>query len=216
MQAVDVSRNTGKTQQNMNSKIKAKYVVIYLILNSIGVLLAFRFWWTDSLILSGFNKFTLILLASVGICWIGILFNSVMLSRILTLKPDKFNFISPFGLLINQFYSSEIGMNKATKLKNTMSFIAFPTLFLTIAAFIFSMDIYENNQLKKYGIIETVSVKELHYDIKQNPYAYFEYQNRKHSINLSANSLKVNDTVKIIYSKRNPSIIKYLNEYQKE
>ncbi len=117
---------------------------------------------------------------------------------------------------MNKFFSSEIGINKATKLKNTMSFIAFPTLFLTIAVFMFSMNIYENNQLKKYGIIETVIVKELHYDIKQNPYAYFEYQNRKHSINLSANSLKVNDTVKIIYSKRNPSIIKYLNEYQKE
>lgn len=37
----------------------------------------------------------------------------------------------------------------------------------------------------------------------------------KNSINLSAKSLKVNDRTKIIYSKVNPNIVKYLNEYVK-
>ena len=139
-----------------------------------------------------------------------------MLSRILILKRDNFNFVSPLELLANQYFSSEIGINKATKLKNTMSLIAFPSLFLTITVFMYSMKIYENNQLKKNGIIEIVNIKELHFDPKQNPYAYFEYQNRKHCINLPANSLKVNDKVKIIYSKRNPKIIKFLDEYQEK
>jgi hypothetical protein len=200
----------------MNSITKAKYFFIYLLLNITGFLLAFRFWWTDSLILSGLNKFTILLLFSIGICWIGILFLSVMLSRYLILKPDNFNFISPFGLLINEYLSSEIGITKAKQLKNTITFIAFPTLFLTIASFIFSMNIYENNQLKKYGIIENVIVKEIHYDIKQNPYAFIKYQNEKHTVNLFADSLKVNDTVKIIYSKLSPKIVKYLDEYKTE
>jgi hypothetical protein len=205
-----------KRNKKMNSKIKAKYLLIYILLNTTGFLLAFRFWWTDSLILSGLNKFTLLLLFSIGICWTGILFLSVMLSRHLILKPDNFNFISPFDLLTNEYYSSEIGIDKAKKIKNTITFIAFPTLFLTIASFIFLMNIYEKNQLKKHGIIESVSVKEIHYDIKQNPYAFIKYQNEKHSTNLFADSLKVNDTVKIIYSKSNPKIIEYLDEYKKE
>lgn len=200
----------------MNSKIKAKYLLIYLLLNTTGFFLAFRFWWTDSLILSGLNKFTLLLLFSIGICWIGILFLSVMLSRYLILKPDTFNFISPFGLITNEYFSSEIGIDKAKKIKNTITFTAFPTLFLTIASFIFLMNIYEKRQLKKYGIIESVSVKEINYDIKQNSYAFIKYQNEKHSINLFADSLKVNDTVKIIYSRLNPKIIEYLDEYKKE
>lgn len=163
----------------MNPKTKAKYLFIYLLLNTIGILLAFKFWWTGPLILSGFNKFTVILLLSIGICWIGILFISVMISRNFILKLDDFKFISPFGLLANEYYSSEIGIEKAKRLKTTITLTAVPTLFLTIVTFIYSMNIYENFQLKKYGIIEDVSVKEIHYDIKQNPYAYFEFNNKK-------------------------------------
>jgi hypothetical protein len=210
-----LAETQAKHNEKMSLKTKAKYLFIYLLLNTIGILLAFKFWWTDSLILSRLNKFTMILLLSIGICWIGILFISVMLSRNFILKYDNFKFISPYGLLANEYYSSEIGIEKAKKLKNTITLIAFPTLFLTITAFIFSMNIYENHQLKKHGIIEVVNVKEIHYDIKQNPYAYFEFDNKKHTINLSANSLKINDRIKIIYSKVNPNIVKYLDEYVK-
>lgn len=206
---------TCKTWERMNLKTKVKYLFIYSLLNAIGILLAFKFWWTDSLILSGLNKFTVILLLSMVICWIGILFISVMLSRNFILKPDNFKFISPFGLVANEYYSSEIGIEKAKKIKNTITLIAFPILFFTIAIFRYSMNIYENYQLEKYGIIEVVRVKEIHYDIKRNRYAYFEFDHKKHKINLSANSLKMNDTTKIIYSKVNPDIVKYLNEYVK-
>lgn len=199
----------------MNLKTRIEYLFIYLILNAFGIFLAFKFWWTDSLILSGLNKSTVILLLSIGICWIGILFISVMFSRNINLKSDNFKFISPFGLLANEYYSSEIGIEKAKKIKTTITLIAFPTLFLTIATFMYSMNIYENHQLKKYGIIEVVSVKEIHYDIKKNRYAYFEFENNKQSVNLSANSLKINDKTKIIYSKENPKIVKYLDEYEK-
>lgn len=197
----------------MNLKTKAKYLFIYLFLNAIGILLAFRFWWTDPIILSGFNKITLTLLSSVGICWIGILFLSVMLSINLNLKHDNFKFISPFGLVSNEYFRSEIGIEKAKNIKNTITLIAIPVLFFTITTFIYLINIYENHQLKKYGIIENVTVKEIHYDVKHNPYAYFEFKNKKHTVNLNADSLKLNDKIKIIYSEENPNIVKYLDEY---
>jgi hypothetical protein len=200
----------------MNSKTSVKYLLIYLLLNTIGFLLAFRVWWSDSLIFSSLNITTISLLFSVGICWIGILFLSIMIGRRLVLKTDKFEFVSLLGLLNNEYFSSEIGIDKARKLKSIISLIAFPILFFTIISFVFSMNLYENNELKNYGIVENVKIKEIYYDIKQNPYILFEYQNKKHSTNLPAHTLKVNDITQIIYSARNPMIIKYLTEYQNE
>ncbi|MEA9413454.1 hypothetical protein [Flavobacterium sp. PL02] len=200
----------------MNLKTSAKYLLIYLLLNTIGFLLAFRVWWGDSLILSELNLSTIILLFSIGISWFGILSISVMISRKLILQTDTSEFISLLGLVNSEYLSSEIGIDKAKKLKSTISLIAFPLLLLTIISFIFSMKLYENNQLKNYGVIESVNVKEIHYDIKQNPYIYFEYQNKNHNTNLPAHTLKVNDITKIIYSSRNPKIIKYFDEYKNE
>ncbi|KIO51197.1 hypothetical protein IW18_19505 [Flavobacterium hibernum] len=99
----------------MNLKIRIKYITIYLVLNGIAVFLAIRFWWTDPIILSYLNIYTITLLFSVGISWIGILFISIMITRDLLLEKDKFNFITPLSLINNDYYISEIGLEKAKK-----------------------------------------------------------------------------------------------------
>jgi len=200
----------------MTLKIKVKYVLVYLFLNAIAFIVAFKFWWTDQLALSELNKFTFFLLLSVGISWAGILFISIMISRILILKTDQFSFISPLDLANNNYYLSQIGENKAKKFKFTIAFIAFSTLFLTILSFIFLMNRYENNALKKYGIVQVVSIKKVNYDIKKNKYVYFEYGTQKDTINLRSDSFKINDTTKIIYSEKNPKIIKFFDQYKIE
>ncbi|WP_291141785.1 hypothetical protein [Flavobacterium sp. UBA7680] len=198
----------------MNLKIKAKYLSLYLILNAIGILLAIRYWWTDPLILSGLNKYTIILLLSVGICWIGILFLSIMLIRLLIVKIDNYKFISPLDLTNNKYYASEIGVDKAKRFEKAITFIGFPMLFLTIFSFRFLIEIYENNELKTNGVIEKIVVKKLNKDIKNNSYVFIEYENKKHSVNLRSDYLRLNDTITIIYSNRNPEIVKIFNEYK--
>lgn len=196
----------------MNSKIKGQYLAVYFILNIVAFLLAFKFWWTDRLLLNGLNESTLMIFFSVGISWIGILFLSIMITRILVIKEDNFSFISPLNLTYDSYYS-EIGLEKAKKVKITFTVIAFPILFITIFSFVFLMRFYENYELDKNGVIENVLIKRVTEDVKHNKYALIEYKSNKHTIHLSADSLKENDSVKIIYSKRNPMIVKYYKDY---
>jgi len=199
----------------MNSKAKVKYLAIYLLLNVLGILLAFQFWWTDSLTLSKLNRVTFILLLSVGICWIGILFLSILISRCFIVKLAKIDFISPIDLISNNYFLSEIGLQKAKKLKRTITLTGFSILFLTILSFRILMKIYENNELKKHSVLENVVVKKINYDIKKNSYVFIEYKQKQHNTNLRLDYLKLNDTILIIYSKKNPKIIKTYNEYLK-
>ncbi|WP_281231282.1 hypothetical protein [Flavobacterium gelatinilyticum] len=198
----------------MNLKTKVKYLSIYLILNVIGIFLAIKYWWTDSLILSSLNKFTIILLFSVGICWMGILFFALFITRLLIVKIENPQFISPLDLINNNYYTSEIGMNKAKKLKKSLIFIGFPMLFLTIFLFRFSIGIYENRELKINGVIESIVVKKINKDIKKNRYVFIEYEDGKCSVNFRSDYLKLNDTIKIIYSNRNPDIVKIFDQYK--
>ncbi|PXY44935.1 hypothetical protein [Flavobacterium hydrophilum] len=198
----------------MNLKTKAKYLFLYLVLTAIGVLLAFRYWWTDPLILSGLNKFTIVLLFSVGICWLGILFLSIMIIRLLIVKIDNHKFISPLDLTNNKYYASEIGLKKAKIFGNAIAFIGFPMLFLTIFLFRFLIGIYETHELATNGVIENIVIKKLNKDIKKNSYAFIEYGKGKHSVNIQSDYLRLNDTIKIIYSNRNPNIVKFFNEYK--
>ncbi len=71
-----------------------------------------------------------------------------------------------------------------------MGIVSFIILVLTITSFIILINKYEKKQLSEYGIIETVRVKEINYNIKKNPYALFEYQNKKFKVSFSSDSLK--------------------------
>lgn len=197
----------------MNTKIIIAYLILYILLNSIGVCIAFHFWWTDSLTLSFLEKESLLLLLSVGVCWIGILYLSILIIRKFIVKIPNQKFIGPIDLVSNEMYQKEIGIKNATKFKNSLTFIAFPILIITIIIFITSMNSYEVYELSIYGKVEKIKVKEIKNDIKQNPYIYFEYNNYENETNLwNEKKLKVGDEVFVVYSIKNPKIINYANE----
>jgi len=199
----------------MNLKVRIKYIIIYLTLNLIAIFLAIRFWWIDPIVLSYLNIYTITLLFSVGISWIGILFISIMITRDLFLEKDKFNFISPLSLINNNYYISEIGLEKARKIKSAINISAFIILFLTIASFNYLIGFYEKYELKKYGVIENIVIAKTNTNIKKNNFVLIEYANKKNSINLRSDSLRINDKIQIIYSSKNPKIVKYYNEFKK-
>ncbi|GEM_PF-3826577 len=197
----------------MNTKNLITYLILYIILNSIGLSIALNFWWTDSLTLSFLKKESFLLLMSIGFCWIGILYMSILIIRKFIVKIKTHNFIGPIDLVSNEMYQKEIGIENATKFKNSLTFIAFPILIITIIVFITSMNSYEVYELSKNGKIEKIKVKEIRNDIKQNPYIYFEYNNNKNKTNLrNEKKLKIGDEVSVIYSIKNPKIINYKNE----
>ncbi len=197
----------------MNTKIIITYLIVYILLNSIGVCIAFHFWWTDSLNLSSLTKESLSLLMSVGFCWIGILYLSILIVRKFIVKINNQQFIGPIDLASNEMYQKEIGVKNATKFKNSLTFVAFAILILSIIAFITSMNSYEVYELSIYGKVEKVKVKKIRNDVKKKSYIFFEYNNSKNETNLwNEKKLKAGDEVIVVYSIKNPKIINYANE----
>ena len=182
------------------------------MLNIAGVFLASKLWWTDSLKLSFLKRESFLLLMSVGICWIGILYLSILIIRNFLINTNELNFVGPLDLISNEMYHKEIGDKAAKKFKNSLPIVAFPILILTIFGFIVSMNIYQENQLKKYGENEIVIVREIRKDIKQNLYVNFKYNKGKDEANLqNEKGLKIGDKFQIIFSTENPEIITHQN-----
>jgi hypothetical protein len=192
----------------MNFKIALKYIFLYLVLNSIGLLIAYRFWWTDELTLSYFDKEVAALLLSTGACWIGVVYLSIFITRKIRLRQDNFKFIGLIDIQNTEILRSKLDNQTRKKLGFTLPFIAFPLMIATITIFIFSMGKVKESQLENYGKVEMVTVKSIHKDIKGNPYAYMEYNNGN-AVNLPKNNLEVNDQTEIIYSSKNPDIVTY-------
>jgi hypothetical protein len=193
----------------MNFKIGLQYLIIYITLAITSISIATRFWWTDSLTLSFANKQSMAIVGSVGIMWLGILFLSIFIIRNIFLKTER-GFISPL-IFADEDFIARIGVHKAKKVRKWLSIIAFTILFLSIFLFIYIMRIYKENQIQIYGTTQTVMVKEVMYDIKENPYAHIEYYygKVKYETNLSLNQLKKGEKVEIVFSRNNPAIIKY-------
>src|SRR5690606_23529311 len=110
----------------------------------------------------------------------------------------------------NEMFQKEFGKKNAIKFKNSITFIAFPILIFTIFGYLFSINSYGNNQIKNYGEIENINIQDIRYDIKKNPFIFFKYNQGKDSTNLSNDkNFQIGNKVQIIYSKKNPKIIKF-------
>lgn len=193
----------------MKNKTIFTYLAVYSILNSIGILIASHFWWTDGLNLSFLKEETVALLFSAGMLWIGIIYFTIFLIRKFIVKITLQNFIGPIDLVSNEYYKNEIGEKSAIRFRQSM-ILSFPIFIVTVVLFIISMNAWKSFQLKNFGKSERVTIKEIKKDIKELPYVYFEYNNKKSSTLIrNYKNLKIGDTIDIQYSIRNPKIIKW-------
>lgn len=202
----------------MNLKTKLKYFSIYIILNFIGFYLAFQNWWLKE---SANPTPIFYILFCFGICWIGIIFIGIMVSQLIFLKQSKKDFVSPFSLVTSEDYVENFGDN-SKKIKKSIWIINFGLFFLSIFIFIFTMNFIKKYQLKKYGIIENARIDRVTNDVKGNEYSSIEYNNNKsESIILTkmfdeTKSINKGDSIKIIYSSKNPDIVEIYSEYEGE
>lgn len=199
----------------MNYKIALKYISIYLSLNVTGISIASHFWWTDGLKLSYLHKETAFLLLSFGLCWIGVIYLSILISRKIKLKPDYFPFIGPIDIERIEILSKNLDEEIRKKLKRILPIIAFPIMSLTITSFILIMNGIKESQLNNYGKVEIVVVDQIQNDIKGIPYAIFKYNNDDFVL-LPKNDLSINDKIEIIYSNKNPKIVEYYKDFKRE
>ncbi len=77
-------------------------------------------------------------------------------------------------------------------------------------------------QLEKYGKIENAKIDRITTDVKGNEYSSIEYNNSKSgSIILTkmfdeAKLINEGDSIKIIYSSKNPDIVEIYSDYESE
>lgn len=195
---------------------KLKYFSIYIILNFIGFYLAFQNWWSKE---SASPAPMFFILFCFGICWLGIIFMGIMISQLMFLK-HKNDFVSPFSLATTEDYLYNFGDN-AKKIKKSIWIINFGMFFLSIFIFIFIMSFIKKYQLEKYGVIESARIVRISPDVKKNEYSSIEYNNGKStSIILTRifdenQSINESDSIKIIYSSKNPDIVELYSEYKR-
>ena len=192
-------------------------MLIYMFLNSLGMYLAFQNWWTSE---SASPAPIFILLLYAGICWIGILFLSIMISQLIMLKQDKKSFISLFSLFSKNDYDDHFGAN-AKAMNRSVQITSFGILIFSIIIFSSAMQLVKNYQLKKYELLEYAKIQYISTDVKGNEYSYIEYNNRKSSSTIltksySNNKKQINsgDSIKIIYSSQNPEIVELYSNFK--
>lgn len=197
----------------MAIKQKLIYISIYLFLNILGILIALKYWWTDPLTLSFFGIEIAALLISVGLCWIGVLHLSILLSRLIFIKKDKYKFIGIWDVMQYEHHIHDKIDEQTKKTLFKSNFIlGFSIIIVTILIFILSTNYYEKQQLENYGVIEKIKTEHVSYDIKQNKYFAITYNQKNNHTYLSLDNYEIGDTIEIIYSTRNPNIIKYVKD----
>lgn len=149
------------------------------------------------------------LVGAAAIAWIAIIFLALYLVRKLVIKNDCERFIGPFKFLTED-NAKAVGVKTYIKAKNTLALISFPLFFITIAVFMGATSMYKKSELQR-GIVQTVTVREIQFDPKRNPYAGYNYNHngKMYQTFLAEKNLRVGDSVKIVFSKNNPNIVDY-------
>ncbi|GEM_PF-2030614 len=144
----------------------------------------------------------------------GILFLSILIARLIRLKPDPYGFINLFDLQDLEFFSKvNLDETQRKKLNFAIPFIAFPLMIASITVFILSMKAIASFHLSKYGKIEKTTILSTENSIKGIPYNHIEYANG-YRTNLPQRIYRINDTVMIIYSEKNPNVVTYFEDYK--
>lgn len=195
----------------MKSRIAVKYITVYIFFNLSGIFLAQKFWWTDGLKLSYFGVEFAGLLASVILCWFGIVYLSIYIARKIKIKPDSFGFLGPLDIGQIEFLSKPIDPKVCKKISTFISYTTIPTLIATMYIFVMTMKQIKIYQLQKFGVIQSVKIVGIENSKKGIPYVILKYGNGQ-TIRFVQGELKLGDDVKIIYSTNNEEIVeRYLN-----
>lgn len=148
----------------------------------------------------------------------GSLYAGISLARLIL--PFNINF--DFKLLSNKLLYNEL-KNKVGKTKVNIISITYISIFILLFAFSFYSyfnltSTYEDDQLLINGETQKVYINKTAYQGKGGPNAYFDFycNGKKYSDHLPKNNLEVGDSAIIIFSKQNPDIIEWYNDFSKK
>lgn len=185
--------------------------IFYLLITALGVFIMFTVTWANN----GAGFFGI---AGFFLIGFGSLYAGISLARLIL--PFDINF--DFKLLSNKLLYNEL-KNKVGKTKVNIISITYISLFILLFAFSFYSyfkltSSYEDDQLLINGETQKVYINKTAYQGKGGPNAYFDFyfNEKKYSDHLPKDNLEVGDSAIIIFSKQNPDIIKWYNDFRKK
>jgi hypothetical protein len=121
------------------------------------------------------------------------------------------------------FYEEKNELSYSTKsnIKKALEAFTFLVIIISISAYninLYSKSVnkYEFNQLINYGIEKRVEVKDVYYGKHKSVGFEFEIEDKMYKESLSLkNNYQVGDTIEIIVSKNNPTVVWYLDKLKK-
>ena len=177
----------------------------------LGIYYTSTYWWD-----SGFDK-SFINLAISFYCFVlpVILFSHLLAYVLVVPKNIKFNLSA---LTYNNSYNkfkNEVGDSKVKKVK-IISGTSFCLLFILSGFGIpAAFHGYEKQQLSKFGIIQKVEILDITKSTKGINIAIvqYNYKSQDYSKELYLNKYKIGEKANIIFSKKNPNIAVWENDF---
>jgi hypothetical protein len=194
-----------------NKKYTSFLILVVIPLLFVGIYNTYSFWWDydfDTPPTKGIVSFF-----SLGIS--ALIFSHVLISLLFVPKNIQFRFLTIPDNEKFLIFAKEIGGKKANKLKLANGII-FITLFMLFALSLFlSIKEYEKYQLSHFGIQQEVEIKQISKSIKGLDLAVIEYNYmaQHYSKELYLDRCKKGQKKIIIFSKENPNIAIWLDEY---
>lgn len=189
-------------------KIVVQYLLFSGLFIGISFLIANYFWWRIDLESAEF----FIIVISAMISWIGIGYLSILISGKIVFKNLRaIGFISPFTLVFRGFFYEKIGAKSSAKFKTMFSTIAFPTFILFIFLFYKIVHFVEITDLMYYPVEKLAKIEKIsYYKGSKRGQIIFRFDNKeiKKVIYLKDTLKNVGDYEPIIFSFRNPYILK--------
>jgi hypothetical protein len=108
-------------------------------------------------------------------------------------------------------------VKEKTKSIKGVSLVLFIVMFVFSAYYLFALvENYKIIQLKNYGETQNVFIRKTGVNRSATAYFDFYYDGKTYSNNLSQNGLEVGDSAIIIFSRQNPNVVKWLNDFNTE
>ena len=186
-------------------------LLLAIILLLIGIYNTYTFWWDSSIDKSEIR----IIISFFSLGGSALIFSYILTCTFFVPKNIRFSFLTLAYKGNFLIIAKEIGEKKVRKiiLKNMIAyFIIFILFGLTL---LISLNEFEKYELSHFGIKQEIGIKEIATNLKGFEIANIEYEHnlQHYTKQLYLNSYKKGEKHLIIFSKNNPNIMIWYDEF---
>lgn len=192
----------------MTKRQALRYAVICFLMVLLGAYMIYKFWWA-----TGNERFLGI--AAFGMVIYGVIYLSISLTRIIIPTTTDYSLSTFRNKKEYTFLKKEIGTGKVRAIDLTCSFLLLVILAGTIYGVGTAVNRRERDQLKTFGRLQKVRIKDIRFKGRGGPNAFFDFylNGKKYSHDLGRKNYRMGDSVTIVFSTDDPDIVEWWDYY---